>query len=146
MALPVPFFSGKDAVLRLFTNGKETILNAKSWTVTPDVTKVADGVNGEDRDRLYSFINSYNFTASCFMDKAGQIDDLLAYFGNNDAQVAPFDVAAGINIKVLDGTKKTYVAKEAVLDDFNVSNSDRKERVMLTINFRARYFDPVASL
>lgn len=141
-----PFFSGKDAVLRLFINGKETILNCKSWDANPNVTKVNDGVNGEDRDRLQVIVNYFEFTASCFMDKAQQIPDVLAYYGNNDAQVTPYDAAAAIQFKLLDGSKAAYVAKEVTVDDIKISNSGRTDRVMLSLNFRARYFDAVPSI
>lgn len=142
MGLAIPFLNGKDAKMRLFINGKESILNAKSWSITADVTKVADGVNGEDRDRVYSFVNFFSFAGTCFMDKANQFDDLLGYFANTDLQVAPFDCACGITFKVQDGSKKAYVAKEISLDDFNINQTDRKERVMFQLNFRARYCDP----
>ena len=141
-----PFFSGKDAVLRLFSNGAEVILNAKTWDCGPDVTKVADGVNGEDRDRLQSITNSYSFTADCYMDDAKQIDAMLAWSSNNDAQVAPYDAAAAISIKVLDGSKKAYLAKEVTIDDHRIKQGGRTERVMITINFRARYFTALPTL
>jgi hypothetical protein len=146
MALPVPFISGKDATFRLFINGKETILNAKSWSISADVTKAQDGVNGEDRDRPMSFVNLYNWTVTGFLDKMTVVDDILAYVANTDAQVAPYDVAFGIKAKIQDGTKKAYVGKEATLDDFTVNETDRKDRVMFTCNGRARYVDPVPTL
>ena len=146
MATTKPFFSGKDAVLRLFSNGPEVILNAKTWDCGPDVTKVADGVNGEDRDRLQSIVNSFSFTADCFMDDAKQIDAMNAWVANNDAQASPFDVAAAISIKVLDTSKKAYVAKEVTIDDWRVKQGGRSERVMFTLNFRARYFTALATL
>ena len=49
-----PFFRGKDAVFRLFQDGKEELLNAKTWSVKRNTSDGADGVNGEDRDRPYS--------------------------------------------------------------------------------------------
>lgn len=146
MALPVPFISGKDATFRLFINGKETILNAKSWSLSADVTKAQDGVNGEDRDRPMSFVNLYNWTVTCFLDRMNQVDDVLAYVANTDAQVAPYDAAFGIKGKIQDGTKKAYVGKECTVDDYTINMSDRKDRVMLTLNGRARYVDPVPTL
>ena len=141
-----PFFSGKDAVLRLFINGNETILNAKSWDASPNVTKVNDGVNGEDLDRLQVIVNYFEFTASCFMDSAKQIPDILAYYANNDAQVLPYDAAAAIQFKILDGSKRAFVAKEVTVDDCKISNSGRGDRVMISVNFRARYFDAIPTL
>ena len=74
----VPFLNGKDAKMKIFINGTEMVANAKNWTVTADVTKTADGVNGEDRDRLDSFVNFYTYSATCYMDKATQVDALKA--------------------------------------------------------------------
>lgn len=146
MALPVPFISGKDAVFRLFVNGKESILNVKNFEITADVTKANDGINGEDRDRPISFVNMYSWRITGFLDRVTVVDDILGYVANTDAQVQPYDVAFGLNFKVLDGTKKAYVGKECTLDDYVVNMSDRKDRVMYTLNGRARYVDPVPTL
>lgn len=146
MGLPVPFQSGKDAVFRLFVNGAETILNAKSWSIDADVTTANDGVNGEDRDRPISFVNFYGWTVTGFIDNYKVVDGYLAYVANTDAQVAPLDVAFGITGKVLDGTKKAYVGKECTLDKFTINNAERKDRVMFTMTGRSRYVDPVPTL
>jgi hypothetical protein len=145
MGLAVPFINGKDAKIRLFINGTEMIANAKSWSVTKDVTKVSDGVNGEDRDRLDSFVNFFSWAMTCYMDKVSQVDALLAYDANTDLQVARFDCAVGITFKLQDGSKKAYVGKEIALDDWNVNQTDRKERTMFQLNFRSRYCDQVAT-
>lgn len=141
-----PFISGKDSVLRIFSNGAEVILNPKTWNAGPNVTKVSDGVNGEDRDRLQSIINNFDFDCNGYIDSMKQVDALLAFIATNDAQVLPFDVAAALSFKILDGSKKAYVGKEVTLDDWKIQQGGRTERVMFSLNFRGRYFDAIPTI
>lgn len=138
-----PFFSGKDAVLRVFVDGNEVVLLAKTWNVGPNVTKAADDVNGEDRSRLQSYTNYFELTAECFMDKASQVDAMLADIQNKDARAAPKDQSASIAIKILDGSRRCYAATNVSLDDWKINQGGRTERVGFTLNFRAQYFDQI---
>lgn len=143
MANQTPFFSGKDAVLRFFIDGDEVILNAKTWKVTAQGQKAADGVNGEDRARLQFLIDFFELTAECFMNDGKQIDAIQKYIANNDGQLTPFDGAAAIMIRPLDGTKKNFQAKELCWDGFDINNGGRTDRVMFSLQARFRYFEPI---
>lgn len=141
-----PFFSGKDAVMRLFINGAEVILNLDTWDAGPNVTKAADGVNGEDRDRLQTIMNYFELTSKGWMDKAAQIPAVMNYISNNDAQVQPLDAAVALSFKILDGSKLAFVAKEVTIDDWKITQGGRTTRVNFSLNMRARYFDPIPTL
>jgi hypothetical protein len=100
----VPFFRGKDAVFRLFQDGSEKILNAKTWSVKRSTTDGADGVNGEDRDRPYSVTNYHDLSVTCHQRDATMLVALLADQANDDAQTTPLDKSVGISIRIQDGT------------------------------------------
>lgn len=135
-----PFLSGKDAKLRLFIGSDEVLLNCKSWNLDPDVTEAADGVCGEDRDRLITIVNFFTFSATVYNDRLGVVDSWLAYYDSLDSQTAPPIVTAGCNFRILDGSKKAYAASECTLGKCSLAASDRKERFMVTVGFRGRYF------
>jgi hypothetical protein len=141
-----PFFRGKDAVLRLFQDGKEALLNAKTWSVKRNTSDGADGVNGEDRDRPYSVTNFYELSVTCFQRDASVLLALLDDQTNDDAQVTPLAKAVGINIRIQDGSRVAFVAKEVTLGAWEFSQGGRPDAVMLTIPLRARYFAKIASL
>jgi hypothetical protein len=142
----VPFFRGKDATFRLFQDGKEVLVNAKTWSVKRNTTDGSDGVNGEDRDRPYSVTNFYDLSATCYQRDAKILVALLDDQDNDDAQVAPLDKAVGINIKIIDGSRAAFVAKEVTLGAWELNQGGRTEAVMLTIPLRARYFSKIKSI
>lgn len=139
----VPFMKGEHCLLQFYFNGAKVILNAKNWNVRVNVTKIADGVGGENRDRLDVSVNYFEFTANCFNRNTALLDAYLADQANNDTGVAPLDKGAGITVKPRDGSKKAYVAKEMCMDDFDLTMGGRVDRVMNQIGFRSRYFTPV---
>lgn len=141
----VPFFRGQESVFRFFFDGAEVLLNAKSWDVKVNVTKIADGVNGEDRDRLDRTVNYFEITADCFQRDTKLLEAALADIDNDDQSVTPLDKGGGVRIKIRDGSKKAFLCKEMNWDDFNVTASGRSDRTMCKVSFRCRYFDVVPS-
>ena len=142
----IPFFRGKDAVFRLFMDGRERLLNAKTWSVKRNTTDGADGVNGEDRDRPFSVTNLYDLSVTCYQKDASILLALLEDQANDDADAAPLDKAVGINIRIQDSSRAAFVAKEVTLGAWELNQGGRADAVMLTIPLRARYFSKVAAL
>ena len=141
-----PFFRGKDAVFRLFQDGKEELLNAKTWSVKRNTSDGADGVNGEDRDRPYSVTNYYELSVTCYQRDVAVLLALLDDQSNDDAQTTPLNKAVGINIRIQDGSRAAFVAKEVTLGAWELNQGGRPDAVMLTVPLRARYFSKVAAL
>jgi hypothetical protein len=136
----LPFFSGKDAKMRLFMGNSEVNLNAKTWSAKPNVTKWNEGVNGEDADRLGSILNFWEFDFEGFQRDVSAFNAFLADVGLSQLQVAPQNINIGIVIKMYDGTKAAYQALECTRDDFEMNQGGRTDRVMLKGGFRSRYF------
>jgi hypothetical protein len=141
-----PTFSGKDASIRLFINGQEVVLLAKTWEIGPNTTEVSDGVNGEQRDRLQSITNYFEGNISCFQSDTKALAALIANEQNDDAEVPPFVKTLGFNFKILDGTRQNFIGRETVLGAWKVNQSGRSERVMLAIPIRCRWFIPVPTV
>lgn len=136
----VPFISGKDAVFRLFLGGPEVILNAKTWNVKRNVTKVADGVNGEDRDRLQSITNYFEMQSDCFVNNAALLDALLNVISNDDAGLVPIVASGAVRLRIIGSGRVSYVASELVTDDWDIRQAGRSERLMAGLPMRFRYF------
>jgi len=138
----LPFLRGQQVVLRFFSGSSEVVLNAKNFKVTPNVTKIADPVCGEDRDRLDTVVNSFDFTADCYTRDLAILDAWLAKVVVDDAGVAPSAIGAGVRCAPRDGTRKAYVASDVAWDSVDTNVAGRTDRVMQSVTFRSRYYKP----
>src|ERR1700690_3693041 len=119
----VSFFKGQQAVFRVFLDSQELILNTKSWNVKVNVTKIADGVNGEDRDRLDRVVNYFEISADAFQRDVLVLQGFLKDIKNDDASVFGLAKGGGMRLKILDGSRKSFQCKEMTFDDWDFSAS-----------------------
>ncbi len=140
MSGDVTFFKGQQSVFKVFLDGDELVLNSKSWNVKVNVTKIADGVNGEDRDRLDRVVNYFEISADLFQRDVKVLQGFLKDIKNDDASVFGLAKGGGMRIKILDGSRKAFVCKEMTFDDWDFTASARSDRAMLKVSFRCRYF------
>lgn len=140
------FLKGINSVFKFYLDGSEIVLNCKSWDCKVNVTKISDGVNGEDRDRLDRVVNYFEITADCFQRNMDILQAALKDIQNDDSVVPPLDKAGGIRMKIYDGSKKAYLCKEMVWDDFSMNASGRADRTMMKLTMRFRYFTEVKSI
>jgi hypothetical protein len=138
-----PFFRGRDAVLRLFVNNKEVLINAKTWSAKPVMTKGKDDLNGEDRARPYAVLDFYEFTFTGYQRDVDAYDAWLSDVANEDTSASPLAKAASMRIGQRGKARAGYVASEITLDEFEMNQGGRTEAVMLNGGFRARYFKKV---
>ncbi len=144
--MPVPFWSGKNAKVYFFIDGKKVPLDIRSWSVKANVTKAADGVGGEDRDRLQTIINYYEFSLTCWQVDVRDLALLLASIDNDDGMVQPLDKHVTFLIKPNRGTAAGFIATgDVTFDDYEWASPGRTERQTLTIPGRAQYFMPIAA-
>ena len=141
----VPFFSGKDAIIRLFINGDEVVIPVKNWEVGVVGVDAADGVNGEQRDRLQFIVNYFEGSFTCWESDVSPLEALINNINNDDQEVLPLEKTVGFNMRLLDGTRKNFAGKEGTLGAWRFTQGGRTERVTLTVPFRIRFFDEVAS-
>jgi len=144
MAKPNPFFVGRDCKLKFFIAGVSIgELDAKSFNVKKVATAVADGIIGEDRDRLDSIVNHYELKLTCHNADLKKLVALLADQELIDEGGIPTDQAMAIVIRPKDGSKTGFQASEAVFDDWSFDIGGMTERAMLEIPIRCRYFKAV---
>ena len=137
MSLNNTTMRGTNAKIVFFQDGSKVVLDAKTWTIKPNVTKNADGVNGEVRDRLSKTLNYYEISIQCFQRDTVILEAYLADQANEDAQVAGLDKSGGFRLYPRDGSSRTFVIKDIVWDEFEENQGGRSEAVMVTLNMRA---------
>src|SRR5687767_11322537 len=113
MATNIPFFRGQNVTLRVFQNNKPVYVAAKTWDVEENAAEIADGVNGEDRDRLDKVTNYYSLTVDIFQTDQEVVQAYLDALARDDSAQLPMKQTLGISIKHRDGTRAAYVLQEA---------------------------------
>lgn len=132
----VPFMEGRNTRFVFFQDRVRQSLPFKTTTIKPNVTKHADGINGEQRDRLSVTVNYYELSAQMFMKDATLLQLFLAAQAARDAMTAPLDQEGAIRFYPNDGTKQSFIMEELVMDDFDLNQSGRSEKTMITVNMR----------
>lgn len=138
------FMKGKDSTLVLFVKQiKVAALDVQEYELGPDVEKIADDVDGEDRSRLDKVINFYNLSLKCFNATGDKMIMLLDYDVTVDTNNQP-QVDFGLQLKEIGGSKRQFGLEECVIDDWKWAGGGRKDRSMLTIPIRGRYYKKLA--
>lgn len=141
-----PHWGGRNAVFSFYQDNAKVVLNTKSWSCKPNVTEVADGVCGEDRDRLDSQVNYYELQVEAFLSDLKPVIAMLADTANRDQNVLPLRKQATLSIKPNDGSKVAFAASEVTIGAWELSVAGRTDRAMIKIPLRARYFDQTPTL
>ncbi len=144
MASKIPFMTGVQSTCAFFIGPTKREIATKTWSITRDVTKINDGVNGEDRDRLDAITNFYDIALEVYAPDAKMVKAFIEDQANDDSGVAPLEKAFSVKLKPRDGTKSGFVCTEVVLGDWKIASSGRTDRLMVTIPLRARYVKSAA--
>lgn len=137
----VAHFTGKNCTFKFFMGGKSIgELDVRSFSCKPNIVAIADGVCGENRDRLDKEVNYYELTMSCFQKDLTKLKNILADQDAEDDGAVPTVKDFAMVIKTKGGEKGGYIAQECVLDDWNFDIGGRTDRVMLDLPIRCRYF------
>ncbi|HEX7096242.1 MAG TPA: hypothetical protein VF183_10190 [Acidimicrobiales bacterium] len=132
----IPAMVGRNAKLIIFQDGQKRVFDFKSWSVKPNVTKHADGVNGEQRDRLDVTLNYYEVTGQMFMRDLDVLDAYLDAQAARDANTAPLDQAGAVRFEPNNGTRASYLLVDLLHDDFDMNQGGRSDKLMTNVSFR----------
>jgi hypothetical protein len=145
---PNPFLKGKNATVTFLLGNslgkaENLVIQAKSLTIKPNVTDIADGLLGEDRDDLDSETNFYDVNFAALIRNARLIAKLLDHQKGKDLKVAMSESAIGVVIKPHDGTTQAFQLRGYVLGAWEWNIGGRVERVEVPIPGRATHFEPI---
>jgi len=132
----LPFMKGKDGKLAVIQDRVRLPYDTKTYSIKPNVTKLNDGVNGEDRDRLDIVLNYYEGSFQMYLKDAQVIRDWLAAQAARDARTAPLEQEGGVRFYPNNGTRQSFILVDLILDDFDFSSNERGANQMITVNFR----------
>lgn len=142
----IPFVRGRDAVFKLYQQNKPIYLPCKTWDIDENATENADGVNGEDRDRLDKVTNYFTCKLEVFQQDQSLILAYMAAQNQDDASLLPLVQTGAIQIRQRDGTRAAYLLEEMKIGPLKETLSSRQEVVMLSLTVRFRYWKPVPSI
>lgn len=132
----VPFQEGRNGRLVITQDSVPKSYPMKSYSFKPNVTKHADGVCGEQRDRLSVTLNYYEGSFQMYEKDAEWLRDWLAAQKARDAMTVPLDQQGAVRFQPNDGTRKSFLLEDLILDDWELSRSGRAEKGMVTVNWR----------
>ncbi len=146
MAFNSPFNRGKDVVLRIYQDGKAIYIAAKNWDVTENAVEVADGVNGEQRDRLDKVTNFFSCSVDIFQTDMAIVKKMMEAQAADDASALPLVQTAAVQIKNRDGTRNVFLLKECKFGPLTLTESGRSDAFMLNLKIRCRFFEEAQSV
>jgi hypothetical protein len=146
------FISGKHVTTRIYI---ATLAGAgpTPWNISIKSTRVqevaeeaADGVCGENRDRLQKITNYYRVTQECYDNtEAKLLTTWLTNQKNEDAVLPQLAMAGGMLFKFLDTSAIAFTMTNCTLGPLDYNISGRTARNMATVMYRCQYFNPASA-
>lgn len=146
MALDSPLVIGKNTNVLLTIDRKKVNVLCISGSVKPRLTEWDDHVNGERRARLGQLIDWYDINLSVRVKDMSPLLAFLGYGDNLDADAPPQIVQMGLLFSPPGGSRQSFVASDITLGAYQLSWSNRADRIVHDIPMRATEFGPAATL
>lgn len=128
--------TGKNGRLIFFQDSSKRIIDFKTWTVKPNVTKHNDGINGADADEVDITFNYWEISAAVFMRDSDLIRAYLESLEKRQTNTAPLDQSGAIRFYPNDGTRLSFILVGLCWDDFDVNQGGRSEKIMGSMSLR----------
>ena len=146
MAANIPFWRGEHVTLKLYQDGNPVYIAGKRWRISQNAAEIAEGVNGEKRDRLDLVTNYYEGEVDIFQSDQEAMTMFIDWQTNEDAVALPLAQQAAVRIQHRDGTRASYRLLNAKFGPWTEDMSGRPDPVMMTIKFRFTEWKPVQTI
>lgn len=144
MAELAPFFTGIDCNIVIVVDNSQVSAQVIKWSVKPNGTKAADGVNGETRDRLAYYVNYFDLNFNILQVDTRALEAALKCISNDDSGALPLEKGVGFIITPPSGRKKVFQASGNVtVDDWEWASTGRTDRAPFTLPMRSQRFKEV---
>jgi len=140
---------GRDAKFKVYINNTPWVIVVRSWRIQEQATEAADGVCGEQRDRLQKITNFFRATFECYDDGSSRtIENLIANQQNEDAQLPDLPLSAGqiLTFRGVGGTRKAFTLENCTIGPLDMSSSGRAAAFMHNLSLRAQQFNQVPAV
>lgn len=149
MAFNDPFVRGENAVLTFYQQSgaalKKVNIACKNWKVSENATEIAEGVNGENRDRLDKVINYYECTFDIYQPDVEFMTAYIAAQDNDDANGFPLKQTFAVMLKTPRGNY-AYSCQEGKVGPCDTNLSSRSDAVMVSVKARFRYYKQIPAV
>lgn len=135
--------AGKNFKAKFFIDGSGIPIDVKSIDVKANVTEIAEGVCGEDRDRLQTITNYYEINLTFKLVSTEVIKRLVQDSDNDDLNVMPLQKDFALIAQPNNGLTEGFSFREMAIGSWGLNIGDRKELANFTLPIRARYFKAV---
>lgn len=142
------FVYGKNTKFLVYFNNTPWPVTTKTWGVQEQCVEAADGVNGEDRDRLQKITNYYTCSFECYEDgSSNTLQNLILNQQNEDAQLPPLALSGGLlfTFPGIGGVRLGFTLSGCSMGPLDMKSAGRTSAFMHSLKFRAQYFNPVAT-
>ncbi len=146
MSSGIPFVRGQNCTFKIYQDNRPVYIASKTFDVDENATDVADGVNGENRDRLDKVTNFYTAKLTIFQTDQSVVQAYMDAQEADDNAQLPKKQTGAIQINHRDGTRAAYVLQEMKIGPMKVSNQSRHDAYMLDLTVRFRYFKEIPSI
>ena len=149
MSFNDPNVRGENAKLRCFQqlNGsiKPVIVPIKNWKITENATEIAEGVQGENRDRLDKVTNYYEITFDVYKNDATFLNTYILAQEELDANNVPLKQLFSVQFDMVGGGRAAYSLQEAVVGPIDIGMTGRQDPIMISVKARCRFMKPIPS-
>jgi hypothetical protein len=132
----IPFYRGQNVVFKFYQENVAVYIPAKVWNVEENATEIAEGVNGEKRDRLDKVTNYYSGTVDIYSIDQTVMQAIIDAQEVDDSETAPLRQTGAIQITHRDGTKAAYLMKGMKVGPWGFGMTGRADPNMLNVKFR----------
>lgn len=144
-----PFIRGENVVLGFLQQKGTSMVKinvaAKNWKMSENALEAADGVGGENRDRLDKVTNYYEGSVDIYMPDLEVMDAYLLSQEADDNNQFPLQQAMQVTFKTPRGNL-LYSCQEVKLGPWDWSMGGRQDTMMQTLKFRFRFIKKLPTL
>lgn len=140
---------GRDTKFLVYFNSRKWVVLTRTWRIQEQATESAEGVNGEQRDRLQKITNFYRATFECFDDGSSQtIENLISNQANEDAELPDLPLSGGVTLtfRSVGTARRAYTMTDCSLGPLDMNEGGRAAPLMHNLSFRFRQFGAVPAV
>jgi hypothetical protein len=137
---------GRDTRFLVQFNGGRWPVLVKSWRVQEQAVEAADGVNGEQRDRLQKITQFYKAMFDCYdSGNENTLSNLIQNQSNEDAQLPDLPVAGGLlfTFRGNRGIRQAFTLKNGTLGPLDMNMGGRTSALNHALSYRFQYFTQI---
>lgn len=147
-----PFIKGKNVRLTLQLAQEDGasknmgVIQATNFTLKPNLTEIADGILGADRDDIDVELNFFDVSFDVLSRDLKLLRAFLSLQRARDLKIAMAESALGFLVQPNDGTTSAFQVRKYVPGAWEFNVGGRTERIKTPVPGRALYFEELPAI